>query len=792
MVFKTICVGSIPAIFVIISTIPTYQYPKTKKVLTKTNKFKFLTNTYKLNYLKLRKKIKLSFYKINKFTKNISKIKIDLNHQSNLKKQHSLPLLRFKWNKFWFNRQNNVIRKNRLMQKSPCSTFFAKNYLFLKKSKIVYFSFLNNLLFNTKYVSTFYKTQNNNLLPYTMSLNINKSLFAKINQKFSIKNKIFNISNLDLQPMITPTKTSKHVINLIPTTSSSKILPKFWPLFLHFVYEQKFIYNKSRHQKSSFVLSKIPFYKMDSVSPVTADKNRGNIYTKLSLINFKKLNKNTITNNLALINYNSKFLSLISPIQSNSLNLTKLNWTNQLNQWKQNQKYYKVFENNNLNYKLQQNFTFLKTIVIYKIKNKIPSSHLFLNLIPKFKQRKKYKKFKPFENKRLIRKQNFFKKKLKFDSKRNNINKPKTFLLKKINFKNHKSKIKAYKNNIIFSASFLNWKLNKRINMFNSFNRLSIKRKHYVTNLTNFNNHTFVSHNLHNLNLLNSRSNINKIWFSKKNKIQTQNDFNLIKLNNHYLTFTNSNLLLNLLTNKLLYKINYCTKQNLNKICLTSLINLKFNEIKQINTNLVPNTTFKKSIKKKVLNSFSNKNFNENVIPWYLNTFVRFIEHCSGKKTLFQFYPFLAKSVLPEDTIRYKRWLPRMVFYERKLGHRFFMEEALYLIHLSFTLKDPKIFSSWLKAIILRISFWKTRSIFRFIKYLFHNYFRYVFNELNVKGMKIKLKGKISAAGNSRKRTILYRIGKTSHSRTNLRVLYESTTVNTFTGVMGLGVWIFY
>ena len=63
---------------------------------------------------------------------------------------------------------------------------------------------------------------------------------------------------------------------------------------------------------------------------------------------------------------------------------------------------------------------------------------------------------------------------------------------------------------------------------------------------------------------------------------------------------------------------------------------------------------------------------------------------------------------------------------------------------------------------------------------------------MGVKGLKIKLKGKISAAGNSRKRTILYRVGKTSHSETNLRVVNEVTTINTFTGVMGLEVSIFY
>jgi ribosomal protein S3 len=89
---------------------------------------------------------------------------------------------------------------------------------------------------------------------------------------------------------------------------------------------------------------------------------------------------------------------------------------------------------------------------------------------------------------------------------------------------------------------------------------------------------------------------------------------------------------------------------------------------------------------------------------------------------------------------------------------------------------------------ILRISFWKTRSIFRFLKYLLNNYFVYIFSSLGVKGLKLKLKGKISAAGNSRKRTIMYRVGSTSHSTVDLRVLQEIKTVNTFTGVMGFQV----
>lgn len=67
-------------------------------------------------------------------------------------------------------------------------------------------------------------------------------------------------------------------------------------------------------------------------------------------------------------------------------------------------------------------------------------------------------------------------------------------------------------------------------------------------------------------------------------------------------------------------------------------------------------------------------------------------------------------------------------------------------------------------------------------------HFHHVFKDLQIKGLKIKLKGKISVAGNSRKRSILYRVGKTSYSEVALKVSQHKTTVNTFTGVMGFQV----
>ena len=268
-------------------------------------------------------------------------------------------------------------------------------------------------------------------------------------------------------------------------------------------------------------------------------------------------------------------------------------------------------------------------------------------------------------------------------------------------------------------------------------------------------------------------------------------------------SFTNVNFLLLTLSNPFLLKLVNSTSiynptrllNNLSQFdrLLTSRLLISTHPSNlNINSNIQPHSSFKYVLTKQLSSLFSMNKIREDIIPFYYHTLVRFLENCSGKKILFQFYPFAHQNISPDFIVRYKSWIPRMGSYERRLGHKFFFEEALHIMHLSFVLHDAVLFSNWLKSMILRISFWKTRSIFRFIRYLYLLYFTPTFNELGMKGLKIKLKGKISAAGNSRKRTILYRTGETSHSKVSLKVSYHKQTINTFTGVMGFQVWIFY
>lgn len=414
-------------------------------------------------------------------------------------------------------------------------------------------------------------------------------------------------------------------------------------------------------------------------------------------------------------------------------------WLNPYSNKKYSEKLKNILNLNDTNFKLSiGNYTYLKKS-IKKLK-------LFL----KFRGLAFKKKFK-------IKRKYFFFRKFKKLIKLNKFN----FYLNTTNrFTTHPTKFKSY-----------------RVGGFNG-----LKNSNKFTSATNLKNYNNLNTELSKINPRNSE--LVKSWGGFSSGI----------LNNYLLHL--------FLINPFVFKMYLPTGNGLNTRGILNFfryINSYFNKRGPIftekinfNLNLTPDKVFTYRNFRHVFNLSDTDNFRLLVTPWYYNTVIRFLEFFSGKKVLIQFYHFLSQNLDLNYIILYRTWLPRMRYYERKLGHRFFLEESIHIMHLSFFFKDVKLFMSWLKSLIQRISFWRTRSIFRFIKYLYQHYFSFAFPLIGLKGIKIKLKGKVSAAGNSRKRTVFYKWGRVSHSSVNLKVLYDFQTISTFTGVQGLQVWLFY
>jgi len=184
--------------------------------------------------------------------------------------------------------------------------------------------------------------------------------------------------------------------------------------------------------------------------------------------------------------------------------------------------------------------------------------------------------------------------------------------------------------------------------------------------------------------------------------------------------------------------------------------------------------------------------FTANVVLWYHTMLIRFIENCSGLKTSLLLNPFLENSLTYLDIARCSTWTDRVFDFKRLIGPQIFIKESLKIFHISFRTKDPSFLSSWVREMLKRTSFWKYRVLLRYIKYIVKNLFSTIFEDLFFKGFKLKLKGKISVGGNSRTRTIFYRVGNTSHTTFNNKIAYDLSYIYTFTGLIGFQIWFYF
>lgn len=273
-----------------------------------------------------------------------------------------------------------------------------------------------------------------------------------------------------------------------------------------------------------------------------------------------------------------------------------------------------------------------------------------------------------------------------------------------------------------------------------------------------------------------------------------------------HLVLSSAALNRHLYNNPLLFKYFLWNQNNLQSevqhILTKSLLNANISDLNKFhfstrinlyqNSNVWPSHMFSYAVKRRVLKLVTYYKFLPNVTMWYHNTLVRFMEHCSGRKVYLKFNPFIENSLTYSDLARCALWYTRVYGFQRILGHRIFVQESIRILHLAFRFKDPTFLSNWIKGMLYRMSFWKYRRLFRYIKYVMRYLFFDCFPELDFKGLKLKLKGKISVAGNARARTLVYTIGETGHARVNNRVLSEFTTIHSFTGVMGFRVSFYY
>lgn len=639
----------------------------------------------------------------------------------------------------------------------------GKHFKFNKIKKIRIFSHLfkknnhwnkKNFLFNINY---FKKTNSNN--SFFFSLNIyskklaNPLTFFQYNKKFSFFFNFFYFKNSNNKFFIRKKNSNNGNMLLNSINSISKI--SF--LFFNYFY---FYNNLNLNTNLNFLI----FFKLIF-----------NIFNnKKTLLKFSKFeNTNFFRNNLIKIEYKvqlkiEKIISVPIYFQFNKEKIIKL--------------FRNILPTHNFN-----NFKIIKIrkfFLHYFYKSKIYYKNLVQKNIKNFLNIFKISKFDNIYNIIFLTKPctNFN----KFDFALNNTFN--SFILKKNNFK---------------TLFFLNkYIINKQI-LKNRKKWTLLKHSPFLKTLQNVNVMSFRSFYKFHKNKFKLESFLNKknsyYWLHKNNNTQVQNYFNLNKKNYKiFRLFSKIEMLSFFFFKPLFFKSSLIF--NFSDFLINNVFNLyklKTDLLFNKNTfffynNLIPCNCFNYIIKKKIIKTFDHGKISNNLATWYHETLIRFLENYSGKKVYLKIFPFLNNNLNFFEKAQCLLWSQKIGYFRKVLGPRLFLNESLQIIYLCFKLKDPTIFSSWIVSTMKKISFWKLKTFLRYIKYVLRYFFWAVFKELNVKGIKFQLKGKISVAGNSRTRTAFHYVGFTSHATFNNKILYTLNLVRTFTGILGFKLWLVF
>jgi len=209
-------------------------------------------------------------------------------------------------------------------------------------------------------------------------------------------------------------------------------------------------------------------------------------------------------------------------------------------------------------------------------------------------------------------------------------------------------------------------------------------------------------------------------------------------------------------------------------------------------SNISPLPIFNITIRRRLLKYFVLRKFSAKISFWYFNMLTRFMEYCTGRKVYLKLNPHIENTLTVFDEAQCQLWHLRVMSYRKVLGPKIFIHESLRIFLLALKHRDTSLLINWIRTMLYRMSFWKYRTLFRYIKNIMRYLFAPSFQKLGVRGFKLKLKGKISVGGNSRTRTLRIKIGQTSNSQFNNKITHSSTLVNSFTGVMGFHIWIYF
>lgn len=198
-------------------------------------------------------------------------------------------------------------------------------------------------------------------------------------------------------------------------------------------------------------------------------------------------------------------------------------------------------------------------------------------------------------------------------------------------------------------------------------------------------------------------------------------------------------------------------------------------------------TIFKKFFNLKFL--IIQKNLLKYKISKFIIIFIlTFFENFFKNKIFISYKSFTKKNFSSAFT----KYIKKLAKYQYKMGRKFSLREMYYTIWLAFKIKDLFFLTSWIKRSMEKMRWRKQKPFLYALRFILRNCITPFSSYLRFYGYRCVVWGKIGVSGDSKTRNFICKNKIHSLTTKIYKTSYEFTTINTFTGVLGISFYLVF
>lgn len=155
-----------------------------------------------------------------------------------------------------------------------------------------------------------------------------------------------------------------------------------------------------------------------------------------------------------------------------------------------------------------------------------------------------------------------------------------------------------------------------------------------------------------------------------------------------------------------------------------------------------------------------------------------------------QFKAFNSHEIIPRNLLHYMIHSVKLIRWKRYyIMHG---NEVIEVLFLCLWLKNIKLFMDWMRNYFEKTNLKKHRKLFLLLKLLLGKFIWNYNIFLQLKGLRVVLRGKFGKAGSVRKTRKYIRRGKCSYTTKNIALINQTNVIRTLTGVFSIKFEVFF